>query len=91
MRQKVIDYDRWKATFDANLLWRTQSGMRSYRIYRDVDDASIVTTIQEWDSFEVAQLHAQSPELRRKLQDAGVIGEPMIYIMNELAAEKTNF
>ena len=34
----VPDYDRWKAAFDSDPVGRERSGVRRYRVMRDVDD-----------------------------------------------------
>jgi hypothetical protein len=38
----VIDYDRWKATFDSDPVGRAGMGVRRYRIVRAADDPNVV-------------------------------------------------
>ena len=45
----VPDYDAWKASFDADVLGREQSGVRRYRILRATDDPRYVMIDLEFD------------------------------------------
>lgn len=84
IRQQVADFDRWIASFEGNATWRMGVGEQNFRVYRDADDPTFVTLVQGWADFATAQIYLSSDELRRKMQDAGVIGEPTIYVMEEL-------
>ena len=52
---KVRDYDMWREAFERDAGGRQQSGMRSYRIFRPVDDANCVMLDGEFDTREAAE------------------------------------
>lgn len=84
MRFKVIDFDRWKAEFDADESWRRTSGEQNYRIFCDTDDPLMITVLLGWDSPDYGQSFISSPQLRRKMQDGGVVGDPTYFLLKDL-------
>lgn len=84
IRFKVIDFDRWKAAFDANESWRRTSGEQNYRVFSDTDDPLMITVLLGWDSPDYGQSFINSPQLRRKMQDGGVVGEPTFFLLKDL-------
>jgi hypothetical protein len=52
---KVKDYDMWRQAFSRDSGGRQQAGMRSYRIFRPIDDAHRVMIDAEFDSPEKAE------------------------------------
>lgn len=83
MRCKVIDFDRWKAEFAADESWRQTGGEQSFRIFRDTDDPLMITVLLGWESPDYGQQFIDSPQLRRKLQDGGVVGEPTFFLLKD--------
>jgi hypothetical protein len=58
IEHEVVDYDRWKAAFDADPLDRRGSGVRHYRVGRSVEDPTFVLIDLEFDSAaEAAAMH----------------------------------
>lgn len=58
IEHQVVDYDRWKAAFEADPLDRRGSGVRRYRVGRSVDDPALVLIDLEFDSaVEAAAMH----------------------------------
>jgi hypothetical protein len=51
----VSDFDGWKKTFDSDPLNRKQSGVRSYRISRAVDDPNYIIIELEFDNLQEAE------------------------------------
>lgn len=86
MRFKIVDYSRWKAEFDADESWRRGVGQRDYQVFRDADDPSMVTVRLGWESMDTGQLFITSPQLRKKMQDGGVMGDPTYFFMNDVAS-----
>lgn len=48
---------------------------------RAVDDPNLVVFVAWFDDIEDARRHAGDPELRTVMDAAGVIGEPMVQIL----------
>lgn len=84
-RYKVIDFARWQATYAAHAPQRMQTGERDIRYFRDADDPNMITVLEGWEGLDTAQLYVQSDDTRRMLQAAGVVGEPDIFFLTEIA------
>lgn len=63
IRHAVSTFDAWKRAFDADPIDRKGSGVRRYRVYRDVLDANFVTVDLELDDRPAAE--ALRAKLRR--------------------------
>ena len=46
----ISDFEVWKRAFDADPLQREESGVRSYRVFRPLDDAQYVKLELEFDT-----------------------------------------
>lgn len=62
IEHSVADYERWKATFDADPMGRAASGVRRHRVLRSADDPNHVTIDLEFDARDgaaalLARLH----------------------------------
>jgi hypothetical protein len=49
VRVSVADFPAWRAAFCANATWLAEAGIKSARIYRNMDDASEVLLLCEVD------------------------------------------
>jgi len=54
----VSNFDDWKKTFDTDPIGRKKSGMRRYRIMRQLDNTSFVMLDLEFDGQEEAEAYA---------------------------------
>lgn len=77
-RHQVVDYDAWRLVYDA--FDRESLGVRQNAVYRSVDDPNDVTVCHDFDDRETAMSFASSEELKAGMIEAGVIGEPNIWI-----------
>jgi len=79
LRLNVVDYNKWRAGFDAN-----ESGRKSARstginqFYWDVENPNNVTLVLEWDEAEKAQAFLNDPRTKASMDEAGVTGRPMV-------------
>jgi hypothetical protein len=79
VRHTVTDYETWRPFFDKDEARRKADGATGVnQVYRDLDDANIVTLVMEWDNAENARKFMDDPALRDLLQQAGVIGMPAV-------------
>ena len=79
VRHTVADYEKWRSFFDEDGARRRTAGATgTNQIYRDADDANVVTTIIEWDNAENALKFMSDPALREVMQKAGVVGAPAV-------------
>jgi hypothetical protein len=84
MRYELDDYNAWRSIFDRDPLDRKGSGVRSYRISRDVDNASAVLVDLDFDSLDEA--NAFHVRLRALLADPSI---PPMARADTIVAETT--
>ena len=78
----VADYDKWKALYDT--MPPTSRGAKFARVNRSVDDPNLITVVSGFDSLDTLNDFVSDPELKAKMQEAGVSGEPRIEIYEEV-------
>ena len=83
VKQKVADYARWKPIFDADGANRQIGGSRGGQLFRSADDPNEVVMLFEWD-LEQARQYSQREEVRAKMREAGVLGSPDVYFLEEI-------
>ncbi len=83
VRHKVADYVRWKEAFDGHLSARKAAGEVGNRILLSVDDPHEVTLLLDWDSLERARRFAKSDDLKQKMQQSGVVGDPVVSFLED--------
>ncbi len=55
IEHKISNYEGWKKAFDSDPINRKMSGVRRFRIYRAVDNQSIVMIELDFENLEQAQ------------------------------------
>lgn len=88
-RLKVHDYDTWKAVYDEDAPNRQAHGSRGGRLYRNADNPNEIIAIIEFDDRERAIQFNESPELRERIQRAGVADHPDIVFLDEVERSAT--
>lgn len=88
VHHKVNDFNSWKPFFEEHSSYRTDSGSLGGKIFRNSNDPNEIFVLLEWDSIENAMRFAQSDNTREKMKNAGVVGIPSIYFLEELANTK---
>jgi len=81
---KVEDYNRWKEGYDASIEQRKAAGEISFQVFRDVDDPNIVTVLSVQESAERIQAFLDSPDLRTRMEAAGITQMGQMLIMEEM-------
>ena len=82
-RHKVKDYEAWKAVFDNANDFRKAGGEISHRVFHAIEDPNDIGLMFEWESLEKAHQFMSSPELKAKMIEAGVVGEPIFDFLKE--------
>jgi quinol monooxygenase YgiN len=80
---EVKAYSEWRKGYDADEGNRTKAGAKISGVYTSVDNPNMVTVIGEFPSVEAAQGFMSSPELKKAMEVAGVIGVPEVKILNK--------
>jgi len=79
VRHTVTDYEKWRSFFDADDARRRSAGATgTTQVFRDAEDANVITTIMEWNNAENATKFMNDPALRDVMQKAGVVGMPAV-------------
>ena len=78
----VADYDAWKEVFDRFL--PTARGALFARVNRSVDDPNRIAVVAGFDSLDAAHSFLGDPELKERMGEAGVTGEPRIEVYEEV-------
>ena len=79
LRVNVADYDKWRASFDANESSRKSAGSTGVnQYYRDVDNPNNVTLVLEWEAADKAQAFLNDPNTKASMDAAGVTGRPAV-------------
>jgi heme-degrading monooxygenase HmoA len=88
IHHKVRDFARWKPFFDKNESERKTSGSKSSQVLQNVDDPTDVFILFEWDTLENAKKFTMSEDLKKTMEEAGVIGKPHIHFLKENSRSK---
>lgn len=82
-KHKVNDYKTWKKGFDSAISFRKAGGEKSFQIFRVENDQNNLVLQFEWDSLKNARKYFESPDLQKAMQQAGVVGKPDVYFLEE--------
>ncbi len=81
---KVEDYERWKEGYDASIGHRKFAGEISYQVFHNVDDPNTVTVLSVQKSKEGILAFMNSPDLKEKMQAAGVVQMGEMFLLEEM-------
>ncbi len=81
---KVGDYDQWKKGYDASVEQRKANGEISFQVFHSVDDPNMVTVLSVQESAEQVQAFMDSPDLKARMEAAGVIEMGEMFILEEM-------
>ena len=87
VKHTVEDYDAWKPHYDDDASAREAHGERGYRLFHVSGEPNEIVMVFEWDSAENAREFLESSDLREVMEEAGVVGEPEIYFLDEIEAK----
>jgi hypothetical protein len=73
---KVADFTQWKQGYEASLKARQEAGLKERYLLRSTEDPHEVIMLHEVEDLQRAQTFTHSAELRERMQQSGVLGEP---------------
>ena len=82
-RFRVQDYDAWREVFVSKADLRKENGCNGTHIFFNVDDKNEVTINFQWETAEQALAFFESDAARVAMQEAGVIGRPDHWIVED--------
>lgn len=81
---KVTDYDKWLAGFEAHDSLKLAYGLHNYVVGRSVADPNMLLVATKADDVDKAKAFGKSPELKAAMQKDGVVGKPTIYFVRNV-------
>jgi len=66
------------------VIFVTPRGERACRVFRTAGNPNDLTLLIEWDDLELARGYMNSEELRKRMNQAGVVGVPEIHYLAEM-------
>ncbi len=82
---KVKDFAAWKTAFDAHEQARKDAGFMGHAIMIDSAKPDTVSLWLPTNDLAKAEAFGTSPELKKTMKDAGVVGKPTMMYMNHVA------
>ena len=84
LSHEVKNFSEWKKVFDADETNRQQVGVKTHGIYTAVDNPNLVSVINEIPSLEALNEMMSNPDMKAKMEAAGVIGMPEVKILKKM-------
>jgi hypothetical protein len=85
VRHTVADYGQWRRVYDEFDEERRNLGVIDHAAYQALDDPNDVTVSHDFESREDAESFASSDRLPQVMTEAGVRGQPSIWLVTEAA------
>lgn len=84
VHHKVRDFAKWKPFFERHESVRKTGGSKNGTVFQNAEDPTDVFVLFEWDSVENARKFAMSEDLKKTMEQAGVMGVPHIHMLKEV-------
>jgi hypothetical protein len=83
LEHSISDFELWKAAFDRDPVHREQSGVRSHRVFRPIDDPNYIAVDLEFDTADEAnRFKGTLADLWRSREAApALVGTPLVRIV----------
>ena len=82
IQHKIADYQIWKKGFDEHESVRKKFDMKVLKVFRLTEDTNSIIFILEVRDFRAAYKYASSSELWETSKKLGVIGDPVLKMLN---------
>ena len=73
---ELEDYEKWRPLFDEDESNRATAGMVTLGVAKDKDNANMISIMFAFDDLDKVREFTASEELKTKMQEGGVVGEP---------------
>ena len=83
VRHTVSNYHTWRKVYDDLAPVQKAKGVTAQAVYQAADNPNDITVTHEFATVEAAQTFAESDELKKAMQNAGVVGAPTIWFANK--------
>ena len=82
IRHRVRDFKAWKGGYDGHLPKRVEAGLTEKYLLHGNPDPNEVVILFEVQDINRARAFAESPDLKNRMQEVGVVDKPDIYFLN---------
>ncbi len=83
VRHTVKDYQAWRKVYDEMAPTQQAFGVTAHAVYRSESDPNDLTVTHDFASLAAAQKWADSDELHKGMDSAGVVGAPTIWFTSK--------
>ena len=84
VKHKVKDLSKWESGFDQYSSIRKDAGSKGGMLFHTLSDPNEVVIIFEWDNLENARKFNESEELKAKMEEMGVVGDPGVFFLDKI-------
>jgi hypothetical protein len=84
VQHRVADYDSWITVFNDHEAVRRAHGATGHSISREAADPSSIVIVNEFATLAGAQAFAQDPSLPEAMAKGGVLGHPVVFLVDDL-------
>ena len=78
---KVADFAKWKPVYDGHASARASAALKEEYLLRNIDNPNEVILLFSAQDLDKAKAFAASPDLRERMEKAGVTDKPDIYFL----------
>lgn len=86
MEHPVADVAAWRAAFDRDPLGRERSGVRSYVVWRSLDDATVFVDLDFATADEAEAMRGRLRRMWSGVQNTGLIGDQRTALLEQIDA-----
>ena len=83
IRHKIRDFSLWKQVYDSHIQKRLEAGLSEKHLFTSSGDPHEVIILFEATDLERAKAFSESPDLRERMEQAGVVDKPDIYFLED--------
>jgi len=84
VRHTVSNYKAWRKIYDDFAPIQKANGVEAQAVYQAADNPNDITVTHNFATLAAAQAFVNSEELKKAMQDAGVVGAPTIWFTNKV-------
>jgi quinol monooxygenase YgiN len=84
VRHTVSNYKTWRKVYDDFASVQKAKGVTAQAVYQAADNPNDITVTHEFATVEAAQAFVKSEEVKKAIQNAGVVGTPAIWFTNKI-------
>jgi heme-degrading monooxygenase HmoA len=83
IRHKVAEFGKWKQAYEDHRSTRQAAGIKDLYVWRNAEDPNEVIVLFEASDVAKAKDFTRSPDLKEKMQAAGIQGMPDIVFLSD--------